>query len=188
MTGTVARLVRQMRQIQEVSGSIRHNQWDSLTAGIALASVLGESVAVSLLLGAAAVATYDQVLGVPERALFRALRGRRAPAAGRRRYHAAWEAGRRMRWPDLLMEMDRLLMVADQTAAPATSRHDAAGLTPREREVLALLAQGKTNPEIAEALFISTRTAANHVANILAKLDLGSRTAAVAYAIRHGLV
>ncbi|MDQ3653714.1 MAG: response regulator transcription factor [Chloroflexota bacterium] len=61
-------------------------------------------------------------------------------------------------------------------------------MSPREREVLQLMAQGKTNQEIAEALFISSRTAANHVSNILAKLDLGSRTAAVAYAIRHHLV
>jgi NarL family two-component system response regulator LiaR len=53
--------------------------------------------------------------------------------------------------------------------------------------VLQLLAQGMSNQEIADALFISVRTAANHVGSILAKLNLGSRTAAVAWTIRHGL-
>ena len=53
--------------------------------------------------------------------------------------------------------------------------------------MLVLLADGMSNAEIADTLFISVRTAANHVSNILGKLDLGSRTAAVAYAIRRDL-
>ena len=54
-----------------------------------------------------------------------------------------------------------------------------AGLTAREREVLRLLIAGRTDREIAEALFISPRTAHGHVANIFAKLDVSTRTAAV---------
>lgn len=61
------------------------------------------------------------------------------------------------------------------------------GLTPREREVLRLVAQGRTNQEIADALFISHRTATTHVANILGKLDVASRTQATAWAVRQGL-
>ncbi len=61
-------------------------------------------------------------------------------------------------------------------------------LTSRENEVLRLLAQGNSTREIAEALFISPRTAATHITNILGKLDVSSRTAAVAYAMRTGLV
>ena len=53
--------------------------------------------------------------------------------------------------------------------------------------MLHLLAEGQSNQQIADELFISLRTAAHHVANILAKLDLISRTSAVAFAIRHGL-
>ncbi|MCD6033312.1 MAG: transcriptional regulator, LuxR family, partial [Thermomicrobiales bacterium] len=62
------------------------------------------------------------------------------------------------------------------------------GLTIRELEVLRLLAQGHSNREIGEALFISPATAARHVANIFTKLDVGTRAQATAYAHQHGLV
>jgi len=61
------------------------------------------------------------------------------------------------------------------------------GLSPREQEVLRLLAAGRTNRQIADELFISVRTVANHVGSVLAKLDVPSRTAAVSCAIREGL-
>ena len=64
---------------------------------------------------------------------------------------------------------------------------DAAGLSPRELEVLRLVAAGKTNQAIAAELFISERTVERHVSNILAKLGVGSRTAAAAYAFEHGI-
>ena len=62
------------------------------------------------------------------------------------------------------------------------------GLTPRELNVLILVAQGKTNKEIAAELFIAERTASNHVSNILAKIKCGNRVEAAAFAHRHGLV
>jgi len=61
-------------------------------------------------------------------------------------------------------------------------------LTPREREVLALLATGRTNRSIAERLFISEKTVARHVANIFRKLGVSSRAAATAYAYEHDLL
>ncbi|AST05736.1 DNA-binding response regulator [Anoxybacillus flavithermus] len=61
-------------------------------------------------------------------------------------------------------------------------------LTSREMEVLLLMAQGKTNQDIADELFISLKTVKVHVSNILAKLDVQDRTQAVIYAFKHGLV
>ena len=63
-----------------------------------------------------------------------------------------------------------------------------AGLTTREFEVLQLLASGKANKDIAEALFISTHTVAVHVARVLEKTGSSNRTAAVVYATRHHLL
>jgi DNA-binding NarL/FixJ family response regulator len=62
------------------------------------------------------------------------------------------------------------------------------GLTPRELEVLRLVAVGKSNRGIAMALVISEHTVARHVQNIFAKLDVSSRTAAGAFAFEHDLV
>jgi DNA-binding CsgD family transcriptional regulator len=64
----------------------------------------------------------------------------------------------------------------------------AGALTPREREVLILIAQGKSNREIAEELFISQKTTEIHVGHILSKLGCTSRTQAATLALAHGLV
>jgi DNA-binding NarL/FixJ family response regulator len=61
------------------------------------------------------------------------------------------------------------------------------GLTAREREVSALIAHGMTNSAIATALVISERTVHRHVANILEKLDLRSRSQVAVWAHEHGL-
>jgi DNA-binding NarL/FixJ family response regulator len=61
------------------------------------------------------------------------------------------------------------------------------GLTPRERQVLALVADGRTNRQIAEALFINEKTASVHVSNILSKLGVANRGEAAAVAHRVGL-
>jgi DNA-binding CsgD family transcriptional regulator len=70
----------------------------------------------------------------------------------------------------------------------AAVAEDAFGLTDREREVLTLVADGRSNGQIAEALFISRKTASVHVSNILAKLGVASRGEAAALAHRRGLV
>jgi non-specific serine/threonine protein kinase len=85
--------------------------------------------------------------------------------------------------------------IAGGVSAPAagTGRIDSVtstaldDLTPREIEVLKLLTDGLSDREIGETLFISHRTAMRHVANILAKLEVNSRTAAAALAHRHGI-
>ncbi len=75
---------------------------------------------------------------------------------------------------------------ATPPAEPA-GPEDPFGLTTREREVLALVAEGQTNRRIAETLFISESTAGVHVSNILGKLGVASRTEAAAVAVRLGL-
>jgi DNA-binding NarL/FixJ family response regulator len=60
-------------------------------------------------------------------------------------------------------------------------------LTEREREVLALIARGRSNREIARALVLSEKTVKTHVSNILMKLDLADRTQAALWAVRHGI-
>ena len=77
---------------------------------------------------------------------------------------------------------------ADSEAAQPTAPGDELGLTPREREVLALVAEGRTNRQIAEALFISDKTSSVHVSNILAKLGVANRAEAAAAVHRLGLI
>jgi DNA-binding NarL/FixJ family response regulator len=81
-------------------------------------------------------------------------------------------------------EIDRERVLA-HLARAAPDRH---GLTVREVEVLGFVAAGKSNREIAAALVISEHTVARHLQNIFAKLGVGSRTAAGAFAFAHGLV
>jgi two-component system, NarL family, response regulator NreC len=61
-------------------------------------------------------------------------------------------------------------------------------LTPREREVLQLIAEGKSNKEVAQALFVSPTTIETHRARIMDKLDLHSTAEIVLYAVRKGVV
>ncbi|MFL5825283.1 MAG: LuxR C-terminal-related transcriptional regulator, partial [Thermoleophilaceae bacterium] len=70
---------------------------------------------------------------------------------------------------------------------PPTEDDEPFGLTPRERQVLALVAEGRTNREIGDTLFMAEKTASVHVSRILAKLGVRSRTEAAAVAHRLGL-
>ena len=79
---------------------------------------------------------------------------------------------------------------ADTRLADATAQSLGAstgGLTRREHEIAALVAEGLSNPRIAERLGLSDRTIDAHLRNIMGKLDVTSRTQVAAWSVRHGL-
>ena len=123
-------------------------------------------------------------LGGPHRLRVRALParpGRRGPRAGRRPCSARpppWPSG--SAWQGLLARIRSL-------GVPAPAADLPGGLSPREAQILALVAEGLSNREIGEELSISEHTAANHIRSILRKTDCANRTEAASYAHRHGL-
>lgn len=114
-------------------------------------------------------------------------------AIGDADYTAHWDAGHRMTIEQMISESPFPARDAPSAPAPvataaAPETADPFGITPRERDVLALLVEGRSDREIAGELFISHRTVMRHVSSILDKLDAPTRTAAATAAIRHGLV
>ena len=141
------------------------------------ARLLGASAALHEVIGVVPPAGLPGDLGNgPERA---------RAALGEAAFEAAWAAGRAFSVDEAIA--DALAVAAPAPSSPATTGDDL-GLTGREREVLQLLAEGRPNRDIADALSISPRTVGKHVEGILAKLGVENRAAAVGYALRHGLV
>jgi DNA-binding CsgD family transcriptional regulator len=114
------------------------------------------------------------------------LRATGRTAEAREQADAARATARRLGAEPLLREL-RALGAAPGTRPAEGSRHGEA-LTPRELEILALVAQGRTNSEIARQLFISAKTVSVHVSNILAKLGAAGRTEAAALARQRHLL
>jgi non-specific serine/threonine protein kinase len=103
---------------------------------------------------------------------------------------AAWEAA--MQRGRALGLLEALALAQGPSAGQASvdaglgTVTPAGKLSPREREVVALIARGLSNREIAATLVISEKTAANHVEHIMTKLDLRSRAQVAVWAVRHG--
>ena len=162
--------------------------------GLALAGHGGADPARSARLhGAAdqALADLGRVLEPLEGQLADADRQRLRAAMGAEAFDAEYAAGRALD-PARAAHEARPAMQAGRTGAPG-SGPDRPGeavsvLTPRERDVLKLVAQGLSNPDIARRLVLSEHTVHRHLANILRKLSLSSRAAAAAWGVRTGLV
>ncbi|CAN7275141.1 helix-turn-helix transcriptional regulator [Knoellia sp. LjRoot47] len=103
-------------------------------------------------------------------------------AGARHEADLAREVATRLRAAPLLRELDEL------SADPTSTADSPDALTPREQEVLELVARGLSNGQVGAQLFISTKTASVHVSRILAKLGASSRTEAAAIAHERGLV
>lgn len=134
-----------------------------------------------------AVALYEDFGHVYELARVRAtlagiLRASGDLAGARELADQAREVAHRLGAQPLLDELKAL------GGTPVREEQAPDSLTPREREILALVAEGRSNGEIAKLLFISTKTVSVHVSNILGKLDASGRTEAAAIARRRGLI
>lgn len=108
-------------------------------------------------------------------------------AMGQDAFAAAVEVGRANSIAMAAAETAEFLTAIEQEAPGSSSTPAPYRLTRRERDVLRLVAEGRSDREIAELLFISPRTASSHVASIINKLGVDSRTAAAALAFRLGL-
>ena len=153
-------------------------------AAAVLAARIGETDAAARLFGAMTTASQSDPRAWPESVV-----GDRVVASVRARlgdaaYDAAASAGQRLPVAEALAEIDALLAAVERLPAPAPKLP----ITVREQDVLRLLVEGKSDREIAAALYLSHRTVGNHVLHILTKLNVESRTAAATYAVRHGLV
>lgn len=126
------------------------------------------------------------ILGTPAIADDHNLLDATRSALSEQEWETAWATGQAMSLDEAInfaLQLE-LKVVSVVDSSPSTTSL----LSKREVEVLRLLVDGKSNQEIAGALFISPNTVANHVTNILTKLNVDSRTAAATFAIRHDLV
>jgi predicted ATPase/DNA-binding CsgD family transcriptional regulator len=168
-------------------------------ANVALLAVATQRPAAAVRLFGAAVGQREAIgnpFKLPERAVYdRAIDAARS-VLPEDDFAAAWDAGRARSLAEAaaeafaaLDEIGREMTTGAPSSRPASTAPDTfPGLTGRELEVLRLLIEGRSDREIAEALFISPRTAQGHVAHIFTKLNVSTRAAAVATAFRAGLL
>ena len=164
---------------------VGYRQHEPLLRAVAsvVACQLGDQGRAARLLGAA---VHDVPMRSPEKEITDRAMGIARRFLGEADYAREWDAGNRMRPGEVDAEIAELIAAGASSAGngPSEAAH---GLSPRELDVLRLLAEGLTNAQIARRLHISQRTAATHVRHIFDKLDVTSRAAAVAWAVRTGL-
>ena len=160
---------------------------DALEAGAQLAAALARPDCAARLAGAAA-ALREGGSATPAVGAIEALWTARAQTAlGNQAFAAAWAAGRAMSLDEATEQALALKNSASAAAGGRSAERQVDALTPREREVAALIARGFTNRQMARALVITEKTAANHVARVLDKLGVHSKTQLAARASEWGL-
>ncbi|MCA9876770.1 MAG: AAA family ATPase [Thermomicrobiales bacterium] len=175
-----------LQQVMQRAGSGGH-RWPVVQPLLSMALIDvagGQAATAARRLGAAAalmvLASVDPPENVQER-IDHAVASARA-SLGAASFQAHWEAGRA---DPAAVISEAAGNAPDVPATVRTSLAAAYGLSSREHDVLCLLIEGQTDKGIAAALFVSRRTASKHVAAILDKLGVESRTAAVATALRY---
>jgi DNA-binding CsgD family transcriptional regulator len=170
----------------------RENLVGKLVATARLAAVGGQPEVAARLCGAAeALAeTIGYVRRPPEQERLERDAAVARAALGDAGFEASWAAGQTLRDEQAVAEAQAVLAVLGAPATPSTTTPATAFavLSAREQDVLALLCQHLTDPQIAERLFLSPRTVESHVASLLRKLDVTNRRDAAAAAVRLGLV
>lgn len=159
-------------------------------AGVATVAAGDDPAAAARFFAASAAASESSgyTAALPERAVFDRAIGTARAVLGRATFQEAWTAGHTLS-PDQALAEALDWLAAARHADPAAPRPQFGGLdalTPRERQVLRLLVAGRSNKDIAIELFISAATVKRHVSNILAKLDVTTRSAAIAHALTAG--
>jgi len=193
--GNIARAAAQYRESLDLLQSVGES-WmieELLALVAALAAATGHREQAARLIGAT-----DRLLEVIGLALvpfvhvfYERAWSRLGRELGEGVFAAEREAGQRLTRTQARSEAYDIASALARTDVPDGAVVDIgsrSGLTARELEVLRLVAAGRSNAQIAEALFISVPTVKRHLTNVLAKLGLPSRSAATAYAHTHGLV
>ncbi len=185
--GDTARAVELVQHHVQHDSAVMLSSQIHLGAAAVVATTIGKHESTARLFGSAARS--GALMSLPERTAFEHAEAVSREALGDEAYHRAWSIGLRMSRQDVMAEIERLASAPDAQTAPGQREESeiTTVLSPRQLEVLRLLAEGLPNQEIADALFVSRPTVAHHVANILAKLGVDNRTAAVSYAVRHQL-
>lgn len=149
----------------------------------------GEAERAARLLGAAERLreTVGLALALPERAACERAVARTRGELGDEGFRTVVTEGRAMTPAEALAEVEAALGRAAPSPPAASTPEVPASLSPREAEILQLIAAGRTNREIADALYLSVRTVERHVTNLYAKIGARGRADATAFALRHGL-
>jgi predicted ATPase/DNA-binding CsgD family transcriptional regulator len=189
--GDLAQAAGPLREYVDIRTS---TQYRHMTSGLldtcaVLARATGEPERAARLLGASATAAEitDQSFTLLGGVVTEKETKRVREALGHEQFDQAWEEGRSMRPGQVAAEINAVLdAVEAKGKRPVSFATTPFGLTPREFDILKLLPSGRSNPQIAEILFISPRTVQTHLSNLYGKLGVDGRAAAIAVALREG--
>lgn len=166
----------------------RHQREDLLATLAVLGSACGANETAARLFGAANAATASgHAPTPPEATAYERAAKRVRKALGSLAYEQAFAIGRQQGNGAIAADA-REVLAAAMSSGRSSSDPEGHGLTPRERDVLRLLAKGHSNEEIGQLLFISPRTAQTHITHLLSKLGLTNRTEAAAFAHQNQLI